>query len=150
MLLREAAKEYNWNLNYGGIALMWRGGCIIRSVFLGKIKEAFDTNPELANLLLDPFFQEVIERLPGRGAGRWPRRQARHPHPALSSGAVLLRRVPHARGCRPTSCRPSATTSAPTPTNGSTSPRGQFFHTNWTGQGMDVSPDCTTPEGPRQ
>ena len=57
MLLREAAKEYNWNLNYGGIALMWRGGCIIRSVFLGRIKEAFDKNPKLNNLLLDDYFR---------------------------------------------------------------------------------------------
>ncbi|MBQ9201493.1 MAG: decarboxylating NADP(+)-dependent phosphogluconate dehydrogenase [Bacteroidales bacterium] len=56
-LMRAAAKEYGWNLNYGGIALMWRGGCIIRSVFLGKIKEAFDKNPDLANLLLDSYFQ---------------------------------------------------------------------------------------------
>ncbi|MDR1602228.1 MAG: decarboxylating NADP(+)-dependent phosphogluconate dehydrogenase, partial [Tannerella sp.] len=60
LLMREAAKEYGWNLNYGGIALMWRGGCIIRSVFLGKIKEAFDRNPALANLLLDPFFREKV------------------------------------------------------------------------------------------
>ena len=55
-LMRSAAKEYGWNLNYGGIALMWRGGCIIRSVFLGKIKEAFDKNPALANLLMDDYF----------------------------------------------------------------------------------------------
>ena len=55
-LMKAAAKEYGWNLNYGGIALMWRGGCIIRSVFLGKIKEAFDNNPEIANILLDPYF----------------------------------------------------------------------------------------------
>lgn len=55
-----AAAEYKWHLNYGGIALMWRGGCIIRSKFLGKIKEAFDKNPNLNNLLLDPFFQEKI------------------------------------------------------------------------------------------
>ncbi|MDR0287879.1 MAG: decarboxylating NADP(+)-dependent phosphogluconate dehydrogenase, partial [Clostridiales bacterium] len=60
LLMREAAKEYKWNLNNGGIALMWRGGCIIRSVFLGKIKEAFDRNPELTNLLLDPFFKEKV------------------------------------------------------------------------------------------
>ena len=60
VLMREAAKENNWDLNYGGIALMWRGGCIIRSVFLGKIKEAFDNNPELPNLLLDPYFKEKI------------------------------------------------------------------------------------------
>lgn len=60
MLMREAAKEQKWNLNYGGIALMWRGGCIIRSVFLGKIKEAFDKKPDLTNLLLDDFFKNAI------------------------------------------------------------------------------------------
>src|SRR5438552_9016076 len=62
MLMRAAAKEYKWNLNYGGIALMWRGGCIIRSRFLGKIKEAFDKNPKLTNLLLDKFFKGEIKR----------------------------------------------------------------------------------------
>lgn len=85
MLMREAAKVYGWNLNYGGIALMWRGGCIIRrlvrlilfeilylfgnsrrpiflrSVFLGNIKAAFDKNPKLSNLLLDPFFNDAIK-----------------------------------------------------------------------------------------
>src|SRR5438477_8417954 len=61
MLMRTAAKEYNWNLNYGGIALMWRGGCIIRSRFLGKIKEAFDNNPKLSNLMLDDFFRGAIK-----------------------------------------------------------------------------------------
>src|SRR6266853_1272434 len=61
MLMRAAAQEYKWNLNYGGIALMWRGGCIIRSAFLGKIKEAFDKNAKLTNLLLDPFFKKAIK-----------------------------------------------------------------------------------------
>ena len=56
--MRAAAKTYNWNLNYGGIALVWRGGCIIRSAFLGDIKKAFKRNPDLVNLLLDKFFQE--------------------------------------------------------------------------------------------
>jgi len=60
MLMREAAKENNWNLNYGGIALMWRGGCIIRSVFLGNIKDAFVRNPNLSNLLLDDFFRDAV------------------------------------------------------------------------------------------
>jgi 6-phosphogluconate dehydrogenase len=60
MLMREAAKVYGWNLNYGGIALMWRGGCIIRSIFLGNIKSAFDKNPALSNLLLDKFFADAI------------------------------------------------------------------------------------------
>ena len=62
MLMREAAKQYKWNLNYGGIALMWRGGCIIRSRFLGKIKEAYDHNPKLSNLLLDDYFRGEIKR----------------------------------------------------------------------------------------
>src|SRR2546430_11567484 len=61
MLMRAAAAEYKWNLNYGGVALMWRGGCIIRSVFLAKIKEAFDKNSKLTNLLLDPFFRKAIK-----------------------------------------------------------------------------------------
>ncbi|MEI7811465.1 MAG: decarboxylating NADP(+)-dependent phosphogluconate dehydrogenase [Ignavibacteria bacterium] len=61
MLMRVAAEEYNWNLNNGGIALMWRGGCIIRSAFLSRIKEAFDKNPQLSNLLLAPFFREKVE-----------------------------------------------------------------------------------------
>jgi len=60
LLMREAAKEYNWNLNYGGIAMIWRGGCIIRSAFLSKIKEAFDKNPGISNLLLDDYFKSVI------------------------------------------------------------------------------------------
>ncbi len=65
MLMRAAAKEYGWNLNNGGIALMWRGGCIIRSVFLGKIKEAFDKNPDLDNLLLDPVLRRQGPAGPG-------------------------------------------------------------------------------------
>jgi 6-phosphogluconate dehydrogenase len=60
--MRAAAQDHNWNLNYGGIALMWRGGCIIRSVFLGKIKEAFDKKSDLENLLLDPFFKDAVEK----------------------------------------------------------------------------------------
>ena len=62
-LMSRAARQYDWDLNYGGIALMWRGGCIIRSAFLGKIKEAYDRNPELDNLLLDPYFKETVEKL---------------------------------------------------------------------------------------
>ena len=62
MLMRAAAKEYGWNLNYGGIALMWRGGCIIRSIFLGEIKKAFENNANLASLLLDPYFKEEVHQ----------------------------------------------------------------------------------------
>jgi len=61
-LMRSAAATYGWDLNYGGIALMWRGGCIIRSAFLGKIKEAFDADPALENLMLDPFFRKALSR----------------------------------------------------------------------------------------
>ena len=68
-LLTKAAKEFNWNLNYGGIALMWRGGCIIRSAFLTKIKDAYDTNSELQNLLLDPFFKDKINKSQGGWRG---------------------------------------------------------------------------------
>ncbi|RUS26190.1 6-phosphogluconate dehydrogenase, decarboxylating [Jimgerdemannia flammicorona] len=63
MLMRQAAKDNEWHLNYGGIALMWRGGCIIRSVFLGRIKEAYHNNPKLENLLFDPFFTEAIAKV---------------------------------------------------------------------------------------
>jgi len=66
MLLREAAKVFDWNLNYGGIALMWRGGCIIRSRFLGNIKQAYDKNPQLDNLLLDDFFKTAIHECQAR------------------------------------------------------------------------------------
>jgi 6-phosphogluconate dehydrogenase len=62
MLLSEAAKDQKWHLNFGGIALMWRGGCIIRSRFLGKIKEAYDKNPQLANLLVDEFFSSTLNK----------------------------------------------------------------------------------------
>lgn len=60
MLLKEAASIYNWELDYGSIALMWRGGCIIRSVFLGQIKKAFDSEPNLRSLLLAPFFLKAL------------------------------------------------------------------------------------------
>ncbi|MDO4572317.1 MAG: decarboxylating NADP(+)-dependent phosphogluconate dehydrogenase, partial [Clostridia bacterium] len=62
-LMRAAAQTYGWRLNYGGIALMWRGGCIIRSVFLGRIREAFDREPGLTNLLLDPYFADTVRAL---------------------------------------------------------------------------------------
>ena len=123
MLMRAAAKNTGWNLNYGGIALMWRGGCIIRSAFLGKIKEAFDTQPEAGQPAARPVLPE------GRRAARRPpggdvvadRRRARHPGPGLQRGPGLLTTATAAPACRPTCSRPSATTSAPTPTSASTS-----------------------------
>ena len=91
MLMRAAAAEYGWNLNYGGIALMWRGGCIIRSVFLGKIKEAYDADPDLVNLLLTPYFTEAVE---AAQAG-WRRVVARAvemgiPVPAMASALAFF------------------------------------------------------------
>lgn len=68
-LLHQAAEQYNWQLHYGDIALMWRGGCIIRARFLGDIKRAYDENPNLSNLLLDPYFTDVIEK----GQASWRR-----------------------------------------------------------------------------
>jgi 6-phosphogluconate dehydrogenase len=139
MLLREAASEYHWNLNYGGIALMWRGGCIIRSVFLGKIKDAFDRNPGLSNLLLDPYFMEVISRC----QDSWRRTVAAAftqgiPIPAFSTALSFYDGYRTAR-------LPANLLQAQRDYFGAHTyerldrPRGQFFHTNWTGQGMDVS-----------
>ena len=138
-LMRSAAQTYGWNLNYGGIALMWRGGCIIRSVFLGKIKDAFDANPELTNLLLDPYFTEKIASLlPG-----WRKVVAQAamngmPVPAFSSAlsyydgyrcdrlpANLLQAQRDYFGAH-TYERIDAE-------------RGKFFHTNWTGHGGDTA-----------
>ena len=101
---------------------MWRGGCIIRSRFLGKIKEAFDKNPELENLLLDSFFSQRSEQVSGivaQGAG--PRRRVRRAHAGVLHRAGVLTTAIAPRGCPPTCCRRSATTSARTPMSASTS-----------------------------
>ena len=100
-------KRYKWDLNYGGIALMWRGGCIIRSVFLNKIKDAFDHNHELANLLLDPFFTATIEK----SQNGWRQVVATAqlngiPVPTLVNCPELLRWVPD----RIPACKPVAGT----------------------------------------
>lgn len=137
-LMRAAAKEYGWNLNYGGIALMWRGGCIIRSVFLGRIKEAFDRNPGLENILLDSYFaektaayqqswREVISEVVLSGI----------PTPTLSSGLAWY------DGYR---CKrlPANLLQAQRDYFGAHTyertdrPRGEFFHTDWTGHGGDT------------
>lgn len=137
-LMRAAAKEYGWNLNYGGIALMWRGGCIIRSVFLGKIKEAFDKNPDLANILLDPFFSGKMQE----SEGSWRNVVAQAivngiPAPCLAAGleyydgyrcdrlpANLLQAQRDYFGAHTYERTDKA--------------RGEFFHTNWTGHGGDT------------
>jgi 6-phosphogluconate dehydrogenase len=139
LLMREAAKEYKWNLNYGGIALMWRGGCIIRSVFLGKIKEAFDKKPDLENLLLDPFFTGIIED----AQASWRRVvsaavQNGIPIPALSSALAYFDGYRSER-------LPANLLQAQRDYFGAHTyeridkPRGEFSHTNWTGHGGTTS-----------
>jgi 6-phosphogluconate dehydrogenase len=134
-LMRAAAEEFKWVLNYGGIALMWRGGCIIRSVFLGKIKDAFDKNPSISNLLLDPFFKEKV----GKAQEGWRNVVSAAvttgiPVPAISSALGYF------DGYR---CEklPANLLQAQRDYFGAHTyertdkPRGQFFHTNWTGRG---------------
>ena len=121
MLLREAAKEYKWDLHYGEIAMMWRAGCIIRSAFLGKIKAAFATNPNLSNLLLDGYFKDVIDRC----QPSWRRVVAKAVEagvavPAFMTASRSLTAIA-ASACRRICCRRSAITSARTPTSASTS-----------------------------
>ncbi|UCC63355.1 MAG: decarboxylating NADP(+)-dependent phosphogluconate dehydrogenase [Anaerolineae bacterium] len=139
MLMRSAAQEYNWNLNYGGIALMWRGGCIIRSAFLGKIKEAFDRDPSLSNLLLDPYFKEAVDA----AQGAWRRVVAKTvemgvPIPAMSSALAFYDGYRNGR-------LPANLLQAQRDYFGAHTyervdrPRGEFFHTNWTGRGGDVT-----------
>jgi 6-phosphogluconate dehydrogenase len=134
-LMRAAADEYKWNLNYGGIALMWRGGCIIRSAFLGKIKDAFENNPQITNLMLDPFFSAKMEK----AQAGWRNVVATAamngiPVPAISSALGYF------DGYR---CEklPANLLQAQRDYFGAHTyertdkPRGEFFHTNWTGRG---------------
>jgi len=135
VLMKHAAKEYGWHLNYGGIALMWRGGCIIRSVFLGKIKEAFDKNPDLNNLLLDPFFKEKIEN----AQDAWRKVVST----AITNGIwipAMSTAINYYDGYR-TEKLPANLLQAQRDYFGAHTyeridkPRGEFFHTNWTGRG---------------
>jgi 6-phosphogluconate dehydrogenase len=139
MLMRAAAKEYKWNLNYGGIALMWRGGCIIRSAFLAKIKEAFDKNPTLTNVLLDPYFTKQV----GTAQAGWRRVVAKAvqrgiPVPAMSSALAFYDGYRRDR-------LPANLLQAQRDYFGAHTyqrvdkPRGEYFHTNWTGRGGDVT-----------
>jgi 6-phosphogluconate dehydrogenase len=139
MLMRAAAKANNWNLNYGGIALMWRGGCIIRSRFLGKIKEAYTTNPELANLLLDPHFKGEIDR----AQAGWRKVVAAAvtagvPVPAFSTALSFYDSYRTAR--LPANLLQAQRDYFGAHTYERTDrPRGEFHHTNWTGRGGDTS-----------
>jgi len=138
-LMNAMARESNWEINNGAVALMWRGGCIIRSAFLGKIKEAFDRNPGLSNLLLDPYFTGEI----ARAQAGWRRTVAAAvmqgvPVPAMASALAYF------DGYR---CDrlPANLLQAQRDYFGAHTyerldkPRGEFFHTNWTGRGGDVS-----------
>jgi 6-phosphogluconate dehydrogenase len=139
MLMREAAKEYGWNLNYGGIALMWRGGCIIRSVFLESIKKAFDNNPKLDNLMLDGYFSKMLDDC----QQSWRKVISTAvtngiPVPALSTALAFY------DGYRSENL-PANMLQAQRDYFGAHTyertdkPRGQFFHTNWTGTGGNVA-----------
>ena len=138
-LMRAAAKEYGWDLNYGGIALMWRGGCIIRSAFLGKIKEAFDNNPDLQNLLLDPYFNDKVTK----AQQGWRKVIAEAALNGISAPAMstALNYFDDYRTDR----LPANLLQAQRDYFGAHTyervdkPRGEFFHTNWTGRGGDTA-----------
>lgn len=139
MLMREAAATYGWQLNYGGIALMWRGGCIIRSRFLGNIRDAFERNPDLQNLLLDDFFINAIqEALPGWRKAVIAAIELGVPAPTFGSALSFYDGYRSAR-------LPANLLQAQRDYFGAHTyerldkPRGEFFHTNWTGRGGDVS-----------
>jgi len=139
MLMRAAAAEYQWALNYGGIALMWRGGCIIRSRFLGKIKEAYDNTPALSNLLLDDYFYGEIKNAQ-KGWRNVVATAARRgiPVPAFSTALAFYDQYRSA-------VLPANLLQAQRDYFGAHTyeridqPRGQFFHTNWTGKGGTTS-----------
>ncbi|MCC5797137.1 MAG: decarboxylating NADP(+)-dependent phosphogluconate dehydrogenase [Methylophaga sp.] len=139
MLMREAANTYGWQLNYGGIAMMWRGGCIIRSRFLGKIRDAYLANPELKNLLLDGFFKTAIaQALPGWRKAVTTAITLGIPVPTFSSALSFYDGYRSER-------LPANLLQAQRDYFGAHTyerldrPRGEFFHTNWTGRGGDVS-----------
>jgi 6-phosphogluconate dehydrogenase len=139
MLMRAAAKEYGWHLNYGGVALMWRGGCIIRSRFLGNIKEAFDRDPKLLSLLFDKFFRGEIKKCQ-RSWRKVVAMAAKKglPAPAFSTALNFYDSYRSER-------LPANLLQAQRDYFGAHTyeridqPRGQFFHTNWTGHGGTTS-----------
>jgi 6-phosphogluconate dehydrogenase len=139
MQMQEASGEYGWNMDYGAVANIWRGGCIIRSAFLGDIKKAFDKNRELKSLIMDDFFHGLIDdcqpswrRVVAQGA------QMGIPTPAFSTALAFY------DGYR-SSRLPANLIQAQRDYFGAhtyervDTPRGEFFHTNWTGRGGNVS-----------
>jgi len=138
MLLRQAAKDFGWNLNYGGISLMWRGGCIIRSVFLGNIKEAYDKNPNLENLLMDDFFKNAIHNC----QAAWRKVVAAAvelgvPTPAFSTALAFYDGYRSER--LPANLIQAQRDYFGAHTYELLSNPGKFHHTNWTGHGGNVS-----------
>ncbi|XP_059944937.1 6-phosphogluconate dehydrogenase, decarboxylating [Mesoplodon densirostris] len=138
MLLRQAATEFGWTLNYGGIALMWRGGCIIRSVFLGKIKDAFDQNPGLQNLLLDDFFKSAVDNC----QDSWRRAvstgvQTGIPMPCFTTALAFYDGYRHEM--LPANLIQAQRDYFGAHTYELLDKPGQFIHTNWTGHGGSVS-----------
>ncbi|ERE81947.1 6-phosphogluconate dehydrogenase, decarboxylating-like protein [Cricetulus griseus] len=138
MLLRQAAMQFGWTLNYGGIALMWRGGCIIRSVFLGKIKDAFERNPELQNLLLDDFFKSAVDNC----QDSWRRVvstgvQAGIPMPCFTTALSFYDGYRHE--VLPANLIQAQRDYFGAHTYELLAKPGEFIHTNWTGHGGSVS-----------
>jgi 6-phosphogluconate dehydrogenase len=135
MLMREAAKEHNWKLNYGAIASIWRGGCIIRSVFLGRIKEAYDKKPKLANLLLDKFFKTATRK----AQGSWRRvviAAVKQGIPVPAIGSALAFYDGYRRERLPANLLQAQRDYFGAHTYERVDkPRGEVFHTNWTGRG---------------
>ena len=137
-LMKAAAKEYGWDLNYGGIALMWRGGCIIRSVFLGKIKEAFDKNPDIANILLDPYFTQKLAEAQD-GYRRVLSQAILNGIPAPCMSAALEYYDGYRCERLPANLLQAQRDFFGAHTYERTDrERGEFFHTNWTGHGGDT------------
>ncbi len=139
MLMRAANEEHGWQLNFGAIALMWRGGCIIRSRFLGDIKRAYDTHPTLDSLLLDPFFVKAVQESQAawRATVAWGAING-VPLPSMSAALAFYDAYRTAR-------LPANLLQAQRDYFGAHTyervdkPRGEFFHTNWTGEGGDTS-----------
>jgi 6-phosphogluconate dehydrogenase len=138
-LMKAAEAEFGWKLNYSGIAVMWRGGCIIRSAFLEKIKDAYQSNPDLKNLLLDPFFSKTILA----AHEGWRRVNATAVLHGISIPAISSA-IAYFDGYR-TERLPANLLQAQRDYFGAHTyertdkPRGEFFHTNWTGTGGTTS-----------
>lgn len=143
-LLRSAAETYGWHLDYGGIALMWRGGCIIRSAFLEKIKEAYDRDPGLRNLILDPYFRDTLKAL----APAWRSvvsQAVLHGVPVPAMGAALSYFDGYTTANLPANLLQAQRDYFGAHTYERTDrPRGTYYHTNWTGQGGDTTSNTYT------